>query len=166
MADRRLCLIRHAKTGHGSPDIGRRLTDRGTRDARALGRWLAKNQLVPDRVLVSPALRARETWATAVRELPATPTLQIDDRIYDNTVEDLLAAIRGIDSEVRTLAVVGHNPSMETLADRLAGDDAGPIAIELRGGFATSSVAVFGVGADWTGVGRARATVQAFTVAR
>jgi hypothetical protein len=48
----------------------------------------------------------------------------------------------------------------------LAGDDDSPTAAELRNGFATCAVAVFGLGEDWSRVGRARATVEAFTVAR
>src|SRR5213080_2357044 len=101
MTDRRLCLVRHAKAGDGSPDIRRRLTERGTRDARELGRWLAGQQIVPDAVIVSPAARARETWESARGGLPApSPTGRVDERIYDNTVDDLLEVIRDCDAGV------------------------------------------------------------------
>ncbi|HZI98950.1 MAG TPA: histidine phosphatase family protein, partial [Actinomycetales bacterium] len=61
---RRLLLIRHAKAAPDDDggDHGRGLTARGRRDAAAIGRWLADNDLVPDLVLCSDARRARETW--------------------------------------------------------------------------------------------------------
>src|SRR4051812_5759340 len=50
MTQRRLILIRHAKTEQGGVDLDRALTGRGRRDAREIGRWLAANDHVPDRV--------------------------------------------------------------------------------------------------------------------
>ena len=40
----------------------------------------------------------------------------VNARIYDNTVEALLEAIRKSHEDVRTFAVVGHNPSIRELA--------------------------------------------------
>jgi phosphohistidine phosphatase len=132
---RRLVIVRHAKTGEGSPDIARELTDRGRRDAQALGRWLAENDVVPDLVVVSPARRAQQTWDLAARKLPTQPEIRVDDRIYDNTVDDVLAAIRETANDVTTLAVVGHNPSLGELAGVSS--------------FPTAAVAVFDLPDPW-----------------
>ena len=94
MPPRRLLLVRHAKAAHGQPDADRPLTGRGERQATALGAWLGDAGLVPDRVLVSPARRAAQTWERAAAALPAELRPTVEERIYDNTVEALLATVR------------------------------------------------------------------------
>src|SRR3954452_14208736 len=116
MQPRRLLLVRHAKEAAGSIDKNRPLTDEGARWAAAIGSWLAQEGMVPDRVLVSPARRAAQTWEQAAASLPSDPQPVFDQRIYDNTAQALLAAIRQTPEEVHMVAVVGHNPSMAELA--------------------------------------------------
>src|SRR5438105_5214253 len=65
---RRLMLLRHAKTEHDAPsgqDQDRRLDDRGRLDAAAIGTWIGRHPPLPDQVLVSTAVRARQTWEIA-----------------------------------------------------------------------------------------------------
>jgi phosphohistidine phosphatase len=133
---RRLVIVRHATTGEGSPDIRRQLTERGRRDAATIGRWLVENDVVPDLVVVSPATRAQQTWEIAAGELSVRPEVRIDDRVYDNTVDDVLAVVRDTSDDVMTLGVVGHNPSLGMLA---AADS-----------FPTCAIAVFDVSDDWS----------------
>ena len=63
---RRLMLLRHAKTETDAPsgqDQDRRLDDRGRLDAAAIGGWISRHPaFLPDAVLVSPAVRALQTW--------------------------------------------------------------------------------------------------------
>ncbi|BCJ50913.1 phosphoglycerate mutase [Actinoplanes sp. NBRC 14428] len=68
------------------------LTEVGAGQARAVGRWLAglPGGRLPEVVITSPYLRARETWRIAAaasgRELPAPRT---DDRLVDRLLGDL-----------------------------------------------------------------------------
>src|SRR3954453_9424386 len=62
---RRLVLVRHAQAAQGEVDADRTLTERGARQAAAIGAWLAQTGLIPDRVVVSPARRAQQTWELA-----------------------------------------------------------------------------------------------------
>ncbi|MDQ1704930.1 MAG: phosphohistidine phosphatase [Frankiaceae bacterium] len=154
----RLVLIRHAKAeAGGSSDRERRLSSRGEADARALGRWLDEQGLRPDRVAVSPARRARQTWELAA-ESQDWPRPVIEDAIYDNTVPGLLEVIRASPADVRTLALVGHNPSMGALAEALDGTRAHD--------FPTSAVAVFTVAEDWAAIDAATSTPVGFDVPR
>ena len=138
----RLVLVRHAKAAREGPsDAQRPLASRGRADAAAIGRWLASQGIAPDRVVISPTLRTRETWElTRI----GTPPADLDERIYDNTVEDLLAVVRDTPPDVHTLLLVGHNPSMGSLAASWA-----PQLSE----FATSAVAIFELD-DWSSPGR------------
>jgi phosphohistidine phosphatase len=141
---RRLVLVRHAKAADGPVDTDRPLTERGARHAAAIGTWLEQAGIVPDRVLVSPARRAVQTWEQAGTALPQGPPPTVDPRIYDNTVEALLAAIGETPEDVRTLAVVGHNPSIGELAAVLDGGQGNPAARrDVEAGFPTGGVAVF-----------------------
>jgi len=136
MDSHRLLLIRHAKTGQGSPDRDRRLTDRGERDAREIGKWLSSQGVVPDLVVVSPAMRARQTWELTELDRPA----KADERVYDNTVGDLLAVVAETDESVGTLAIVGHNPSIEAFALHHGG----------AGEVSTGTVVRFALDGTWT----------------
>ena len=147
---RRLVLIRHAKAAQGTADRERPLAERGTAAAPAIGRWLAGRRIVPDRVVVSPARRARQTWELAAAGLPGAAAPVLDERVYDNTVEDLLELIRETVAAVDTLAIVGHNPGIQDLAVALddgRGDDGA--RAELSGKYRTGGVAVFSVADPW-----------------
>jgi phosphohistidine phosphatase len=138
----RLVLVRHAKAVREGPsDAQRPLASRGRADAAAIGRWLTSQGIAPDRVVISPSLRTRETWElTGI----GTPPAELDERIYDNTVEDLLAVVHDTPPDVHGLLLVGHNPSMEALAASWA-----PELSQLRAG----AVAIFEMD-DWWSPGR------------
>jgi phosphohistidine phosphatase len=164
---RRLLLIRHAKAADGPVDAERPLTGRGQRHAAAIGAWLAQAGLIPDRVLVSPARRAQQTWERA--GAAAAPDLRpiVEERIHDNTVEALLSAIRETPEDVRTLALVGHNPSVAELADILDDGQGSPESRrDLDAGFRTGGVAVFLLAAPFAGIEPGAATLDDFTVPR
>ena len=162
MQQRRLLLVRHAHAAAGPVDAERPLTERGERDATALGTWLAQAGLVPDRVLVSPARRAVQTWERAGGAL--APDLQpvVDQRIHDNTVEALLAAVRETPEDVRTLAVVGHNPSVGALVGVLDDGAGDPVARDgLGAGFPPGGVAVFVLATPFEALAPGTATLSA-----
>jgi len=160
---KRLALIRHAKAKQGDRDIERPLARRGREDARVIGEWLAE-RAVPDVVLVSPSVRTRETWQCASAVLPSEPGIIVDDRIYDNSPQSLVEAIRASDDSVATLALVGHNPSVQALAARARRpSDEG---MEALLSFPTSTVALMEVDGSWRGFDPRQATLIAVDVCR
>jgi phosphohistidine phosphatase len=165
MGPRRLLLIRHAQAADAPVDAQRPLTDRGARRGAAIGGWLADAGLVPDRVLVSPARRAGQTWERAAGRLPGAPHPVVDDRIYVNTVEALLAAVGETPDDVPVLAVVGHNPSIGELAAALDDGQGDPAARrDVGAGFPTGGVAVFTLGTPFSAVAPGAATLDGFAV--
>ena len=164
MSDQRLVLIRHAKAADGPSDLVRPLAARGHHDAPAIGAFLAGHGIQVDRALVSPALRARQTWSDT--GLQATETV-VDDRIYDNEVDSLLAAVQDTPTTIRTLVLVGHNPSFGELAEALDDGSGDPAARrELRSGFPTSAVAIYGPTREWAVLQPSSARLLAFGVGR
>ncbi|HLY33015.1 MAG TPA: histidine phosphatase family protein [Jatrophihabitantaceae bacterium] len=167
MTEHRLVLIRHAKAADGTRDLGRPLTRRGHRDAQAVGALLADHGIVLDEVLVSPARRTVETWEEVAGRLGKAPTVRIDERIYENRVKALLAAIHETAENVRTLAVVGHNPAIGTLANVLAGEhsDASARAV-LAQGYPTAGTAVLRYEAGWHELDAGAAELELFAAPR
>lgn len=113
---RRLILLRHTKSSWASPDtedVDRPLNKRGKRSAKALGKWLRSHALVPDTTLCSSARRTRETWDGLALPGP----VELRDDLYEATTETLLTAIR--EAEAETLLVIGHNPGIAELAQRV-----------------------------------------------
>jgi phosphohistidine phosphatase len=157
----RLVLVRHAQAGPGPFDAERPLTERGARHAAAIGARLEQAASVPDRVLVSPARRARETWELAGSSLLGGPEPVVDERVYDNTVEALLAAVQETADDVRTLAVVGHNPSIGELAGVLDDGRGNPSARgRLVAGYPAGGVAVFTLSASFAAIAPGTATLD------
>ncbi len=98
----RLLIVRHAEATLGEPDELRRLTPRGRTQARALGRRLRERH-VPDAVVTSPLLRARETADALELGEP-----HVDVRLAPGAhPADFHDAARG---HGVTVVVVGHQP--------------------------------------------------------
>ena len=119
---RRLILFRHAKSDwpEGLSDRERPLAARGREAAPRMGAYLAAEGLLPDRVLVSTALRTRETWDLLAPSFGAVDTV-LEPGIYEAPAGRLLDLARQTPAGVRTLMIVGHNPGMEDLARLLVG---------------------------------------------
>lgn len=116
MATREIILLRHAHAESASPDqddLARVLSVGGEAEADAAGAWLRERGAVPDRVLCSPAARARETCERVLGALGYTD-LRSDPRIYEATPATLLRVLDD-HADARTVLLVGHNPGLETL---------------------------------------------------
>jgi phosphohistidine phosphatase len=148
---RRLILFRHAKAeaGRSGGDFERGLTNRGRREALAMGKVLAAENLAPDLVLTSTARRARETWSCAS---PALPEAQVEtsEALYNAGPAAILREIRKVGARAQTVAVVGHNPGLQELAVSLVVQGAGSASDSQRlaKDFPTSTAAVFLVDAS------------------
>lgn len=120
-AMRRLLLLRHAKTDRPEPgerDRERKLTKRGRADAPVIGAYMARHGLIPDLVLLSPATRTEETWRLLETSFAKPPRVARNERIYNATVDRLMALIRE-GRDAHALLVIGHNPGLHDLATRL-----------------------------------------------
>ena len=126
MTERTLLLLRHAKaeSGYGVIDYDRALTDRGHDQARAAGRLLAEAGHMPDHVICSAARRTRQTLQGVLEVLGAAPEIDYSESAYTAGVDALTEMIAYVDPDVRTLLVVGHNPTIAQLAAAFVGNEA------------------------------------------
>jgi len=76
---------------------------------------------VPDLVISSDSARTQETWACMTNELPSPlPQVRFTRELYHAGLEAVQSVVRGVDDDVQTLLVLGHNPGWEAVVERLS----------------------------------------------
>lgn len=152
---RRLVLMRHAKAEHGAhgPDALRDLTEDGRDQAARAGQALAARGLVPELALVSPARRTRETWRLLAGAFALEPETDLRDELYGAMPGTVLETVRGLDERVRTVLVVGHEPTISRSAQLLASPDSTPEVLDrVALGVPTATFAVLELPGPWVGL--------------
>lgn len=123
-AVRELLVYRHGHArAEAETDYARELRDKGKRNAQRIGIWLHQQQLLPDRVITSGAVRARRTAGKTCKTagLPAQ-LVRIDERLYLAGRKTLLECLREVPEDTRRVLLVGHNPGLESLLQYLSYD--------------------------------------------
>jgi phosphohistidine phosphatase len=142
---RRLLLLRHAKTERsdpGSKDISRVLIERGRKDAAKIGAYMAGHALIPDRVVLSPSARTRETWKYAAAAFKPAPAAASAERLYDATPHDIIGIIKDSPTSAHTLMLIGHNPGLHEAALMLIASGDIDTRERLREGLPTSGLII------------------------
>jgi phosphohistidine phosphatase len=120
-----LILWRHADAEpatEGQPELERRLTDRGHRQAARIARWLHGQLPEEITIIVSPAERARQTAVKLERKF------RVLEQIGPEASAPQILEAAGWPESKRPVLVVGHQPSLGSAA----------------------ALAMTGVQADWT----------------
>ena len=141
----RVVAIRHAKSDYpvSVGDHDRPLAQRGIQEAPAIGRWLEASftwQGTPPVVLVSSAMRTRQTWALAAEQLSARwhDIVPIDaPEAYEaavGTLRELVARQQASD-----VVIVAHNPGLHSM---VSAAQPGPARDAAMAKFPTSAIAV------------------------
>jgi phosphohistidine phosphatase len=144
--NKQLVLLRHAKSSWEDPlleDFDRPLAKRGRNAARRIAGWLTKNKIRPSLVLCSPALRTRETLELIRDAVGPNAKIIYDKRLYLAEMDDLLARVREVGSDVDCLLMVGHNPGLQEFAVALASAAGKRERARLAEKFPTAGVAWF-----------------------
>ena len=120
-----LLVLRHGKSSWDDASLAdhdRPLKKRGRRGARSIGRQLREHGLLPDLVLSSTARRARGTARRCLEAAGGEPRLELTRDLYASGAARHLEVIaaRARDDDA-TVMVVGHNPDLEHLVERLSG---------------------------------------------
>lgn len=121
---KRLLLLRHAKAvpADGTfADIARPLAPRGERDSRHMGERMLRRHEKFDLILASPSLRTRQTAEIVAAALDhPRDKIAFDERLYLADPEEIAAVIAAQSSSLPRLLIVGHNPGLSELANRLS----------------------------------------------
>lgn len=123
---RTLTLMRHAKSSWDEPDLSdheRPLNKRGKNAIVVMADRLKMSGYRPDLLVVSTALRARETAKRFAKQYGGTIGLKEEPQLYAASPETYEKIIRMTDDRVEHLMIVAHNPEMETVVALMAGSD-------------------------------------------
>lgn len=119
----RLWVIRHAKSswsGASAGDHDRDLNNRGRRDGPVMAAWLAAQDLPPEHIVASDALRTRRTADYLVDGCGLTPdALECSADLYLAPPARMLAVVRALPDHLASAAVVAHNPGVTDFANNL-----------------------------------------------
>jgi len=138
-------ILRHGHAvEHGTPgfaDDDRPLTPKGESRMREIGKGLARLGLDIERIVTSPLPRARRTAEIAAEALKLRDSLEDSDLLRSGAdpaaIRDWL---RGRPES--RLMIVGHNPALSDLVDRLVLGDLNAMLVDLRKGGVAALVRV------------------------
>jgi phosphohistidine phosphatase len=118
-------ILRHAKSSWKQPDLNdhdRPLNKRGKRDAQRMGELLRNEHLIPESVISSAAIRARDTAKAEVKASGYKGKIALNRSLCTAGLEAYLKVLNGLSNDSVRVLVVGHNPGVEELVLMLTGE--------------------------------------------
>jgi phosphohistidine phosphatase len=120
-----LLLLRHAKSSWKHRELAdhdRSLNKRGKRTAPLMGALLKDENLIPDLILCSSAVRAHMTARIVAKVCTYTGEIKKTRKLYMAEPKDYVEVLRQVDEKHAHVLVVGHNPGLESLIEALTGE--------------------------------------------
>ena len=120
---KRVIIVRHAKTiQHGyDQDFDRTLTDHGRDDSERTSMEMARNGILPELIISSPAVRTTQTTRIFADTFGyPTGNVRYEKKLYSGMLTTtFLKMLHEIDDRHTTVMVVGHNPTVYNYLDML-----------------------------------------------
>ena len=113
--------MRHGKSSLAEPglsDFNRPLKNRGIKEAGFVVEKLNKSGIKPDRIVSSPANRAKSTAMLIAQGLkfPLEEVI-LEPALYDALLNDVLRIVATVSGKINTLMLFGHNPTFTDVAN-------------------------------------------------
>ncbi|CAA9891145.1 Phosphohistidine phosphatase [Candidatus Methylobacter favarea] len=163
---RELWLLRHAKSDRNVciSDIDRPLKKKGKRAAERIGSWMKQQNLIPDRVVSSPAQRAIATAKIVCKAIGLSRhSIRQDTRVYGQGLGSLKSVLAQCPVQSERVLIVGHNPELEELLVNMAGENNVPDADKL---LPTAALARLAMPDDWANLEAGGARLLAIIYAK
>jgi len=118
-----LYLMRHAKSDWSGPDTtdyDRPINQRGQKSAKRIGVWMAENNFLPEKIVSSPALRAKQTIEIVSEQLEHSQVkVSFDEDLYLASMDTLIESVQLYKNDVNSLMLVAHNPGLDYFVNDL-----------------------------------------------
>jgi phosphohistidine phosphatase len=141
---KKLYILRHAKSDYPdnvSDDHERPLNKRGEKACNLIGDYLKTNNITPEVILSSDAVRTTQTINNILRAASYDINVQFSGKLYLATPGEILKEIAKISDDINSIMVVCHNPGAAQLAMMLtAGGDTDSINL-MRTKYPTAGLA-------------------------
>ena len=164
---RTLLLLRHAKSSWQNPnwsDSERPLNQRGRRAASDMAEFMRHHGLIPQLALYSPAKRTTETINIWLQKTASETEPQPNNDLYLATPTTIAKIIEEVPSSIRDIMIVGHNPGLEQLAQKLCSHQNHEMVTRLHNKYPTAGLACFeAVATDWRQFLQSMPSLTSFT---
>lgn len=111
-----LYIVRHAKSSWDFPGLAdheRPLMEKGKKRTRKIIEYLREKQVVPDLIVSSSALRARETANYIASGLGIEKDeIKIDSGLYHADADSIFNQFEDLSESYQSVMLVGHNPAL------------------------------------------------------
>ena len=116
--DRILIIMRHAKAEPfgDKGDSERELTDKGLKQAKAVGKGIESLGLVPDQISCSSVTRTRQTLDRMLKTFGDKPIVDYRISLYDGGVQAVFDELAHVKAKNRVFMIVGHEPTVSISA--------------------------------------------------
>ena len=148
---RTLIFLRHAKSSWALPgldDFDRPLNDRGNKTAPQMAKWLNDQQIKPDVLLCSPALRTRQTLAHIKPIIGQNSKDIIEHSLYLASSQTLLTIASELDDNFKTAILLGHNPGLHDAALEVLNPTSQRESGQMQSHFPTCACAIVSLAID------------------
>jgi len=123
---KKLTIVRHAKSDWGSVSIGdfdRPLNKRGIRDLPVMAKLFTERVSDVDKVLSSPALRAKSTAIEFSKFLGISENnILFFQDLYLAELTTLMKQLNHLSDSVNHAIIFGHNPGLSDLGTHISGE--------------------------------------------
>jgi len=114
-------FLRHADADPDkSDDYERKLTPKGLEQSEKVGKFCARYGLVPDLILTSPVVRAKQTAKLVSKKLGGVELIEAPFLTCGMTPDAFLGEVGGL-TKFDSVMVVGHEPDFSQTISRLVG---------------------------------------------
>lgn len=120
-----LLLMRHAKSSwkdDSLKDHERPLKKRGRKDAKRIAKVIEKKDLIPDLILSSTAVRAKETVKIVSKALEYKNKIKYSDELYMGEPQNFVDVLKSLSNKYEKVMVVAHNPGLEAYLQIIDGE--------------------------------------------
>ena len=145
--DHILIIMRHAKAEPfgNKGDSERELTDKGLKQAKAVGKGIESLRLVPDQISCSSATRTRQTLDRMLKTFGDKPIVDYRLSLYDGGVQAVFDELAHVKAKNRVFMIVGHEPTVSISAQWLASADSDGERLDLLNlGLSPASIVIMG----------------------
>ncbi len=125
----KIIVMRHGEAAHeaGRDDL-RPLTEKGRKQSMKMAEWVSAELPRLDRVLVSPFLRAQQTWEAVSGCLPKPDQIEdVNDLVPYGRVETVTDYLRTLDDEY--VFIVSHLPLVGYIVNDLCANAVPPMFV-------------------------------------
>ncbi len=119
-----LLILRHGEAEQGIPkhDLERALKKHGEQEAQAAGAEVRRRGIQLDLIICSAARRTQQTAKRAAQTVAYNGPIEKLETLYLSGIPQHLEVLAGLNSACQNVLLVGHNPDLEDLVNRLTGE--------------------------------------------